>query len=504
MPGLLVFILCILLLAGGYQLYARLAERAYGADMDQPMPCDTRADGVDYVCMPTWRVFLIQLLNIAGLGPVFGALAGALFGPVALLWIVLGCIFAGGMHDLLTAHMSAEQGGENMPEAVGRQLGSVARHAMRCICVLIALLVGVVFTKGPADMLHALAGGVPALWWAALIFGYYFLATVLPINLIIGRLYPVFGVLFLFMALGMGAMLPFCGHDMLPETNPFAMGHPEGISAWPLLFVTSCCGAISGFHATQNPMMVRCLGNKRHMRRVFYGAMVMEGVIALIWATVGLTLRDTMTGYVLPPGGTAPVLASGAESGATLSFSELLLHNPATAVNAACTSFLGQGGALIAVLGIIVLAITSGDTALRTCRLILADALGMEQRTRWKRLALALPIFAAVLIIYNVDFSIAWRYCGWATQCIACLTLWSLAVRLRRRGRLHAIASIPALLMTAMCATYIAHAPEGCGLTLPLGSALGAATATACLALFLRRTRPLPPSTSLPENGRQP
>ncbi len=458
MTGLLVFLLCLLLLAGGYCLYARFAERVYGPDLQSPMPCDTKADGVDYVRMPTWRVFLIQLLNIAGLGPVFGALSGALFGPVALLWIVLGCIFAGGMHDFLTAHMSADNGGENLPETVGRILGRSARLAMRVICVLIALLVGVVFTKGPADMLHANIGGFPAIGWAALIFGYYFLATVLPIHVIIGRFYPVFGALFLFMALGMGIMLPFSGHDMLPELNPFRNAHPQGISPWPMLFVTSCCGAISGFHATQNPMMVRCLGSRQHMRRVFYGAMVMEGVIALIWATVGLTLRELPT------------------------------DNPAAAAGAACTALLGEWGGLLAMLGIVVLAITSGDTALRTCRLILADALHMEQKSIRKRLALTIPLFAAVILLANIDFSIVWRYCGWATQCLACLTLWSLAVLLRRRGRLHGIATLPALFMTAMCGTYILHAPEGLGQPLLLSSCLGLMAAAGALLLFCRRS----------------
>ncbi len=489
MTGLLVFCLCLLLLLGGYQLYARFAERVYGAAMQQPMPCSSLADGVDYVRLPTWRVFLIQLLNIAGLGPVFGALAGALFGPVSLIWIVVGCIFAGGMHDFLAALMSAEHGGENLPETVGRVLGRVARLCMAGICVLLLLLVGVVFTKGPADMLHALMSDVPALWWATGILIYYFLATVLPIDVIIGKLYPCFGSLFLFMAVGMGLMLPFCEYELLPDLDVFTNAHPQGMNIWPMLFVTSCCGAISGFHATQSPMMVRCLGERRHMRRVFYGAMVAEGVIALIWATVGLTLREVLTDYVLLPGSHAPQLAPGAENAKALTFGQLVLKNPAAAVNAACCAVLGPVGAVIAGLGIVVLPITTGDTAMRTCRLILADTFRMEQRTRWKRLALALPIFAAVILLAAVDFSIIWRYCGWATQCLACFTLWSLAVVLQQRRRLHWVATIPALFMTAMCVTYILHAPEGMGLSLAISSALGLPVAAACLLLFLGKTR---------------
>ncbi len=491
MFGLLVFVFCILLLAGGYQLYARFAERVYGGDPQQKMPCDTMADGVDYVRLPTWRVFLIQLLNIAGLGPVFGALAGSLFGPISLVWIVLGCIFAGGMHDFLAALMSAERRGENLPETVGHLLGRSARFCMLFTCLLLLLLVGVVFTKGPADMLHALVSQVPALWWAVLILFYYFLATVLPIDIIIGKIYPVFGALFLFMAVGMGVMLPFCGHELLPNLDIFTNTHPQAsdISIWPMLFVTSCCGAISGFHATQSPMMVRCLGERRHMRRVFYGAMVAEGIIALIWATVGLTLRDVLTNYVLLPGSSSPQLAPGTSGATPLTFGELLLHNPAAAVNAACASFLGPMGAIIAVLGVLVLPITTGDTAMRTCRLILADTLRLEQHTRWKRLALALPIFSAVILLANVDFSLMWRYCGWATQCLACFTLWSLSVLLRQRQRLHWLSTLPALFMTAMCTTYILYAPEGMGLSLTLSSTCGAALAAACLALFLHQTR---------------
>ncbi len=477
MPGLAVFLLCLLLLLLGYQLYARFAEWVYGVDEQAPMPCVGMEDGVDYVHLPTWRVFLIQLLNIAGFGPVFGALAGSLFGPVALIWIVAGCIFAGGMHDLLAAHMSAEHGGENLPQTVGRVLGRGAHAGVLFTCMLLLLLVGVVFTKGPADMLHSLVNGVPALWWAGLVLGYYFLATVLPIHIIIGKLYPVFGALFLFMAVGMGAMLPFCGHELLPQLNPFATEHPQGLSAWPLLFVTSCCGAISGFHATQSPMMVRCLGQRRHMRRVFYGTMVCEGVIALIWATVGLTLRDMLTEFVPQPGGVP------------LSFGELILQNPAAAVKAACHTFLGPVGAAIAILGVVVLPVTTGDTAMRTCRLILAERLRLEQRTLRKRLALAMPIFATVLLLAQVDFSIVWRYCGWATQCLACFTLWSLAIVLRQRKHLHWPATLPALFMTAMCTTYILHAPEGFALALPLSTAGGATAAAACLLFFLRRRR---------------
>ncbi len=477
MTGLLVFFACVLLLVGGYCLYSRFAERIYGADMNRTMPCEALSDGVDYVRMPTWRVFLIQLLNIAGLGPVFGALAGCLFGPVALLWIVLGCIFAGAMHDFLAALMSADNGGENLPETVGRNLGGAARTCMRTLCFVLLLLVGVVFTKGPADMLHSLMGGIPAIWWAVIILGYYFLATVLPIDVIIGKIYPFFGALFIFMAVGMMSTLPFCGHEVLPNLDFCTNMHPQGISIWPMLFITIACGAISGFHATQSPMMVRCIGSMRHMRAVFYGAMIAEGIIALIWATVGLTLREVM-------------IPTAAEAGAAVSYAELCLKQPAVAVKEACTLCLGSVGAVIAVLGVVVLPITSGDTAMRTCRLILAEVFHVEQKSRVKRLALAIPIFAAVIVIANVDFGIIWRYFGWANQGLACFTLWSIAVLLRRRGRWHWIATLPALFMTTICATFIFHAPEGLQWSQGISTALGAGFAALCALLFFVKVKP--------------
>lgn len=464
MIGLLVFFFCVALLVVGYLVYGRIAERVYGVNFKMVMPCVSKADGVDYVAMPVWRIFLIQLLNIAGLGPVFGALAGCLFGPVALLWIVFGCIFAGAVHDFLSALMSADNGGENLPEIVGRNLGSAARGTMRALCILLLLLVGVVFTKGPAQMLSAQIGLCPELGWCGIILGYYFLATILPINVIIGRIYPLFGALFIVMAVGLLVALPFHSNELLPNLDFFTNVHPkaaEGMSVWPLLFVTIACGAISGFHATQSPLMVRCLPDIRRARPVFYGAMIMEGIIALIWATVGLTLRDVLT-----------------------------MAKPALAVTEACTLLLGSAGAFFAVLGVVVLPISSGDTAMRCCRLMLADVFHMDQRGLWHRLALAVPVFACVILISQIDFSVVWRYFGWANQALSCFTLWSIAVCLRRRHRLHWLATIPALFMTSICATYLLYATD-CGICLPLtlSSAIGVAVAALSLVLFLAKKR---------------
>ena len=472
MLGFIAYLVCSLLLVAGYLWYGRLAEKVYGVDMKMIMPCESKADGVDFVPLPMWKIFLIQLLNIAGLGPVVGAVSGCLFGPVALLWIVIGCIFAGAMHDFLSAAMSAERGGENLPEIVGAELGEPARHAMRLVCIFLLLMVGVVFTLLPAGMVSKIFGLMSPLGWSIVILTYYFLATILPINAIIGRIYPFFGAIFLFMAVGMAVMLPVGGYEVLPNLDFLSNQHPKGISIWPMLFVTIACGAISGFHATQSPMMVRCLRKPSDLRRVFYGAMVMEGLVALVWCVVGLSLRE--------------VIVNGDET-----LVQLIVQNPSSAVHAAATLLLGSTGGMIAVLGVVVLAVTSGDTAMRSCRLMLADVLRVKQARILPRLALALPLFAVVILISQLDFSVIWRYFGWGNQTLACFTLWSVAVCLRRRGRRSLMALIPALFMTCMCATFLLHAPE-CAINLPLevATSIGCALAAICFFFFARCIRP--------------
>ena len=472
MLGFIAYLVCALLLVAGYLWYGRLAEKVYGVDMEMTMPCVSKADGVDFVPLPMWKIFLIQLLNIAGLGPVVGAISGCLFGPVALLWIVVGCIFAGAMHDFLSAAMSAERGGENLPEIVGAELGRPARYAMRLVCIFLLLMVGVVFTLLPAGMVSKLFGLMSPMGWSIAILAYYFLATILPINAIIGRIYPFFGAIFLFMAVGMAVMLPVGGYDVLPNLDFLSNQHPKGISIWPMLFVTIACGAISGFHATQSPMMVRCLRRPSDLRRVFYGAMVAEGLVALIWCVVGLSLRE--------------VIVNGNET-----LAQLIVQNPSSAVHAAATLLLGSTGGMVAVLGVVVLAVTSGDTAMRSCRLMLADVLHVKQAGIMSRLALALPLFAVVILISQLDFSVIWRYFGWGNQALACFTLWSVAVCLRRRGRRSVMALLPALFMTCMCSTFLLHAPE-CAINLPLQVAtpIGCAIAAICLFFFARCIRP--------------
>lgn len=465
---------CFAALIGGYFLYGRLAEKVYGFDAGMEMPCKSMADGVDYVAMPVWKVFLIQLLNIAGLGPVVGALSGCLFGPVALLWIVIGCIFAGALHDFLAALMSAEYRGANLPEVLGRVMGSTARRFMGIVCVFLLLLVGVVFTMLPASMLHAL---LPTLGWSALVWGlvillYYFLATILPIQTIIGRIYPIFGGLFLFMTVGLMVGLPLSGHTVLPELDVTTNFHPQQLGIWPMIFVTIACGAISGFHATQSPMMVRCLVRASSLRRVFYGAMIVEGMVALIWAAVGLSLRETVFEV----------------NGESLPLADIILRSPSLAVNEVCRELLGHTGAFLAVLGVVVLAITSGDTAMRCCRLMTADMFHLPQKKIVSRLALALPIFILVIIISQLDFSTIWRYFGWANQTLACLTLWCITLFLRQRSRGYWISLLPALFMSLMCVTFLLHSPD-CRIEMPLSyaTAVGALLTLGLLLVFLLR-----------------
>lgn len=471
MMGLLIFIFCAAFLIGGYFLYGRLAERVYGLPEQFRMPCVSRPDGVDFTPLPTWKIFLIQLLNIAGLGPVVGAVSGCLFGPVALLWIVIGCVFAGALHDFIAAMMSAEQGGSNLPDVMGSVMGKTARMFMNIMCVFLLLMVGVVFTLLPAGMLAGLfpSLSLSVLFWSGVILFYYLLATVMPISAIIGRIYPIFGALFLFMAVGLLVGLPCSRYEILPNLDFLSNMHPNGLGIWPMLFVTIACGAISGFHATQSPMMVRCLQDVRHMRRVFYGAMIVEGLVALVWAVVGLSLRN----------------AEFCVNGETVTLAKLIQTTPSMAINEACTALLGQSGAPLAVMGVIVLAITSGDTAMRSCRLMLADLLHLPQRSIFSRLALGLPLFVAVIIISQLDFSAIWRYFGWANQTLACLTLWCITLYLRNRKRFYWLSLPPALFMTMVCTCYLLHAPE-CGICLRVDYATWAAclVSLACLSLF--------------------
>ena len=445
---MITFTLCLLALIAGYFLYGRVVERVFGPD-DRKTPALTKTDGVDYIPMSTWKIFMIQFLNIAGLGPIFGAIMGAKFGTASYLWIVLGSIFAGAVHDYLSGMLSMRHDGESLPELIGRYLGVTTKQVMRVFTVILMVLVGSVFVAGPAGLLANLTPEVlDTTFWIVVVFLYYVLATMLPIDKIIGKIYPIFAFALLFMAVGILVML-YVNHPALPEIwDGLQNTHPDAanLPIFPIMFVSIACGAISGFHATQSPLMARCMKSERYGRPVFYGAMITEGIVALIWAAA-----------------------------ATYFFHENGMEetNAAVIVDAVTKDWLGTVGGVLAVLGVIAAPITSGDTAFRSARLIVADFLGVEQKSIRRRLYICVPMFLAAigLLLYSLrdaqGFDMIWRYFAWSNQTLSVFTLWAVTVYLVRTGKglTYYITFIPALFMTAVCATYICVAPEGLGLS---------------------------------------
>ncbi|PIE71924.1 MAG: carbon starvation protein A [Deltaproteobacteria bacterium] len=456
------FFLCVALLIAGYFTYGTVVDKIFGCEPDRPTPAMTMEDGVDYMSMPTWKVFFIQLLDIAGLGPIFGPILGALYGPVALLWVVLGCILAGGVHDYFSGMLSVRSGGNSIPEVVGDFMGMTARQIMRVFSLLLLVLVGVVFILGPAKLLHNLTGMQTTLL-IVLIFGYYFIATILPIDKLIGRLYPFFGALLLFMSFGVIFGLLFSDHQLLPNLNVAVNTNPDAKPIWPLLFITLSCGAISGFHSTQSPLMARCIRTEKHGKFVFYGAMIMEGMIALIWVAAGLSFYES-------PEALNAVIASG---------------SPAAVVNEVCNTLLGPVGGFLAIMGVVILPITSGDTAFRSSRLILAETFNIDQKAAVKRLAIAVPLFVVAYFITLVDFKIVWRYFGWSNQTLAMLVLWASAIFLAQKSKFHWIASVPATFMTAVTVAFILQAKIGFNLPANVSNIAGGVIAAIVFLWFL-------------------
>ena len=460
---MVTFCISLLALVLGYLIYGAVVEKVFGVDEQRTTPCFTKADGVDYIPMPTWRVFLIQFLNIAGTGPIFGAIMGILFGPAAYLWIVLGCIFAGATHDYLSGMISLRKGGISMPEMVGDELGPGVRLLVRIFSMLLLLLVGTVFVATPANLLSSMTtdwgtfGTV--LFWSVVIFLYYVLATLLPISSLIGRIYPLFGMAMLIMAVGIGVGV-FTHEGWMPElTDSLSGNHPKSLPIFPMLCITIACGAISGFHATQSPMMARCIKSERMGRRVFYGAMIAEGLVALIWAAASVKYA----------GGYQQLADMG---------------NPAVVVSTICSSWMGRIGAVLAVLGVVAAPITSGDTALRSARLIAADFLHFKQDKFWKRMLLSLPIFVVSALLMIVNFDILWRYFAWFNQTLAFITLWAVSVWLARKKKFYWIALLPAMFMTVVCSSYILVAPEGFQLPVNMGVGIGVAFMSVLTLLF--------------------
>lgn len=462
---MITFICCLIALVAGYFIYGSFVQRIFGIEPDRKTPAFTQQDGVDYIPLPTWKVFMIQFLNIAGLGPIFGAIMGAKFGTASFLWIVLGSIFAGATHDFLSGMLSLRHDGESLPELVGRYLGSRFKQFMRGFTVILMILVGAVFVAGPAGLLAKLTPDYMNMtFWIIVIFIYYILATLLPVDKIIGKIYPLFAIALLFMAIGILIML-FVKHPPLPElTEGVFNTHPAGLPIFPIMFVSIACGAISGFHATQSPLMARCLKSEKYALPVFYGSMITEGIVALIWAAAATYFFHT----------------NGMEE-----------NNAAIVVDQITKEWLGAVGGVLAILGVVAAPITSGDTAFRSARLIVADFLRWEQKSVRRRLMICLPMFVltiAILIYSQEDkdgFDTIWRYFAWANQTLAVFTLWALTVYLVQAKKFYWITLIPALFMTAVCSTYIFVAPEGLQLPVRLSQLSGGIVTLLVFLLFL-------------------
>ena len=469
---MITFILSIIILVLGYLIYGKVVARIFGEDHTRPTPAIVNPDGVDYVAMPWWKIFLIQFLNIAGLGPIFGAIMGIMFGPSAFLWIVFGSIFGGAVHDYLSGMLSMRRNGASLPELVGEQLGAGVKQFMRAFSLILMVLVGAVFISGPAGLLAGMVDAINVTWWIVIIFLYYMLATLLPIDKLIGKIYPLFGFALLFMAVGILVSL-FINNAPIPEiTSGLASQHPQGYSIFPMMFVSIACGAVSGFHATQSPMMARCMTNECYGRPCFYGAMIAEGVVALIWAAAASSFFGSVGGlqeYVASLPATA--------------------NKAAEVVNLISNSWLGSVGGILAVLGVVAAPITSGDTALRSARLIAADFLHIDQKPIAKRLIVAVPLFVGTFILLQINFDIIWRYFAWSNQALSVFTFWALTVCLYKEKRNYWITLLPALFMTAVCSVYIMIAPEGFDLPLYIGYIVAAIVCISFLILFIRFTR---------------
>jgi carbon starvation protein CstA len=439
---LITFLISIALLVLGYVTYGKYVEKVFGIKPDRKTPAYAQKDGIDYVPMGTKSNSLIQLLNIAGVGPIFGPIMGALYGPVAFLWIVLGAIFAGAVHDYLTGMISIRNRGAHLPQLAGKFLGKAMKHVVNGFTLLLLLLVGTVFVSAPAALIHNLIGNWVSLSViVGLIFVYYILATLLPIDKIIGRVYPIFGALLVISAIGIGGGLVLTGAPV-PELTLQNM-HPDNVPIFPLLFLTISCGALSGFHATQSPIISRTTKNEKAGRKIFYGMMIAEAIIAMIWAAAAMSLFDgkSLSGII-------------AEGG------------PAAVVSEVSVTMLGAVGGTLAVIGVIILPITSGDTSFRSARMILADYFNIGQKKITSRLWIAIPMFVISFLLTKIDFTLLWRYFSWANQSTAMLALWVGAMYLKRARKNHWIATIPAIFMTMVTTTYICNAPIGLGISM--------------------------------------
>ncbi len=456
------FLLCLAILIAGYFFYGKVVENTFGPD-DRETPAVRINDGVDYVVLPQWKLFMIQLLNIAGLGPIFGALSGALWGPIVFLWITFGTIFAGGVHDYFSGMLSERNDGVSISEISGIYLGKTMKNVMRVFSVVLLVMVGTVFAVGPAGLLQLLCSNAPSIlsskmFWLILILVYYFIATFLSIDKLIGKIYPIFGICLIVMAVGVGLGIFTKGYEIPEIWSHFYNMHPKATPIWSFMFITVACGAISGFHATQSPLMARCLKSEKQGHFVFYGAMVSEGIIALIWAAAGCALYTGEELLALGGGGS-------------------------TAVYDVCKKTMGGVGIALAMLGVIACPITSGDTAFRSARLVLADWFHLDQK-KWKnRLILCIPVLGigAFLGIGNalgkIDYTIIWRYFSWTNQTLAMIVLWCASMFLFYEKKNYWITAVPATFMTAVSITYFMLGNECLGQFLNKGGVYNTALA---------------------------
>lgn len=472
------FAISLITLILGYFLYGRFVERVFGPD-NRVTPAISKADGVDFIVLPNWKIFMIQFLNIAGTGPIFGAIMGAKFGVSSYLWIVLGCIFAGATHDYLSGMLSMRHGGASLPELIGKYLGITTKNIMLVFSVLLLVMVGAVFVYSPAEILKSIWGS--STMWIFIIFSYYVIATMMPIDKIIGKIYPLFAISLLFMALSLLVIL-IIKQPALPEFwDGLGNKGMTSISGWsdeiyPCLFITIACGAISGFHATQTPLMARCIKSEHMGRPIFYGAMITEGIVALIWATVAAYFfyGEPTPGYQL---------TDTANNG-------LVTSAPAV-VNIICNDWLGIVGGVLALLGVVAAPITSGDTAFRSARLIIAEFLGLEQQSIRKRLYVCIPLFVAsiILLLWQIEnpdgFNIIWQYFGWSNQALSVFTLWTLTVYLVRAKKPYIITLIPALFMTTVCSTFLFVSKQAFHLDYLTGCLLGGVVFVIALVWFV-------------------
>jgi Carbon starvation protein, predicted membrane protein len=470
---MITFLSAILALLIGYFIYGKFIERFFGANDKIKTPAVRLEDGVDFIPMPTWKMFTIQFLNIAGLGPIFGAILGAMYGPVAYIWIVLGCIFMGAVHDYFSGMLSIRNDGASLPEIVGKYLGIIAKVILAIITFALLIMVGVAFVTGPAGLLKDLTGG-GLHYWLYGIFGYYLLATLLPINKIIGKIYPIFGAALLIMAFSIAGIMLYNGFNGSFHLNELSVDqlknmhvNPTQNILYPMMFIVISCGAISGFHSTQSPMMARCMRKESYGHPVFFGAMIAEGIVAIIWATAAMNYF-----------GSASDLNSTIASG----------RNPAWVVNEICNTWLGQVGAIFAIVGVIACPITTGDTAFRSARLMIADFFKLEQKSLKSRLIVSIPLFVLGFILSQLSFGTIWKFLGLFNQFLSMVMLWTAAMYLVEKKKNHFIISIPATFMTAICATFILVAPNkngGLAIDTSIGYAVGIIIAMLVFSWFL-------------------